>query len=270
LGKEQFEKVLIAYEVLIDSNRRKQYDLKIKYGSAGSTSYSSSSAKAAQVKKQWSFTEEELKRRQYYQENYKSHFEKNQKQNHPPLKKSYNEYKYILFATPLAVALLLFIITIYDKDKKPSKKIVQKTEAVNEKRELKNSDSPYASYFSRPVYDTVGNLNVLVNNLSPNEVVLVLEDQDGKFLRSTYMKPDYFVEIGELPKEEIVVKMMLGNNWEQLQEHKNAEVLGGFEKSGGYYRAVAGKENRWTITIDRKGFAGFEKINEKEFFKKSN
>jgi curved DNA-binding protein CbpA len=266
-GKEHFEKVLIAYEVLIDTNRRKQYDLKIKYAtSAGNQTRTNTSS---QKNKQWSFTEEELKRRQYYQENYKTHFQKNQAKANPPLKKNYNEYKYILFATPIAVALLLFILTIYDKDNSRVKPKDKALTERNQQSKLKMLDSPYASYFSYPIYDTVSQLSVLVNNLSPQEAIIVLSDSSGKFLRSTYIKPDYYVEVEQLPKTDITVRVMLGNKWDQMKEHKEAEVLGGFEKHFGYYQGVANKQNNWAITIDRKGILSFEEISEKDFFRKN-
>jgi hypothetical protein len=62
---------------------------------------------------------------------------------------------------------------------------------------------------------------------------------------------------------------LLGNDWDQLKEHRDAEVLGGFEKHYGYYQEVANKENNWAITIDRKGITSFEKISEKDFFRKN-
>ena len=44
-GTEHFERILVAYEVLIDPNRRSQYDMKLKYGSKNPESVAKSSAK---------------------------------------------------------------------------------------------------------------------------------------------------------------------------------------------------------------------------------
>src|ERR1700741_1053018 len=86
-GKDQFGKILMAYEVLIDNSRRQQYDLKLKHGNAENfKARKSGSGK----QKEWSFSDEELKRRQYYKEHYKKEYERYAKHTHVA-KKNYNE-----------------------------------------------------------------------------------------------------------------------------------------------------------------------------------
>ena len=108
-GKDQFEKILIAYEVLINAARRRQYDLRLKHVTAMGYHEKKSSVKK---QKDWSFSDEELKRRQYYKEHYKKEYERTSGSIKVP-KKNYNEYKYILFAAPIAVCLLMFIFNAY-------------------------------------------------------------------------------------------------------------------------------------------------------------
>jgi curved DNA-binding protein CbpA len=109
-GKERFTAILKAYEILSDPILKSSYDYKLKCHLAGSTN--SSPAKAKDTKT-WRFDERELKRRQYYNDYIKKHSPKSSPiENEHNTQKNYNEYKYILFATPLAVALFLLIVNL--------------------------------------------------------------------------------------------------------------------------------------------------------------
>jgi curved DNA-binding protein CbpA len=258
-GKDHFEKILIAYEVLIDPGRRRQYDLKIKYGS-GAKSTSSSGSK----KKSWSFTEEEMKRRQYYQENYKSQFKKASVKREP-IKKSYNEYKYILFATPLAVGLLMFIINAYE----PAKKIKERIPKEKEIKSLTMYDLPFSGYFKNPLYDTASKYEVKIENPTGYEVVFCLFDSSGRFLRSGYIQPEFRINIGHLPKQNMYMRFMVGHEWNRKKLYGNPDVIGGFEKDMSYYELNGAKPGQ-TVIIDSNFLNEKNKIGEAEFFKRAN
>lgn len=107
-AKILFESVLKAYHTLINPISRKRYDLGYSqtqfsspYTAKGGFSYSS---------KKRTVTEQEKKDRVYYQNYYKT---KQQQYQSTTVKNSYSDYKYILFATPLAVALLMLIIYLF-------------------------------------------------------------------------------------------------------------------------------------------------------------
>ncbi|MDX2173642.1 MAG: DnaJ domain-containing protein [Bacteroidota bacterium] len=106
-GIEHFAKVLKAYEVLSDPNLKASYDYKITYHHYQSHTYTKTTAK------KHNFTEQELKRRKYYDEHIKKYAKKYAEQtSQQPVKSNYNEYKYILFATPVAVLLFLLLVTM--------------------------------------------------------------------------------------------------------------------------------------------------------------
>lgn len=102
-----FQQVVKAYNILINPHARRRYD-----ESYFGTSTQSNTQRQPQSKtqKQWTFTEEDLKRREYYK-NYYKHAEKTVAK--PTPKPTYSDYKYILFATPLAVGLLMLVVSMF-------------------------------------------------------------------------------------------------------------------------------------------------------------
>ena len=264
-GKEQFEKILVAYEVLIDSAKRRQYDLRLKGYSTASSSSQKTQTKSGQ--KQWGFSDEELKRRQYYQEHYKKEYSKyTNKQTADARKTAYNEYKYILFATPLAVALFMLVIKGFEDNRPAKKEIPANAEAQTQ--EIKMGADPYTLYFKNPVYDTIANRTLVIKNLSGKDAIVNLFGKQNKFLRSCVVKTGFFVELEQLPDILREMKMAVGKNWNGSKVFKNLEVIGGFESENKFYKIDIAKTNGWTISVDDELLEVSESINEKEFFKK--
>jgi hypothetical protein len=109
-GKDTFTLILKAYEVLSNPNLKSSYDYKLK--SHLTQGHPSTTLNVKQTKT-WRFDERELKRRQYYNDYIKKHAATHpQASTGGTIKTSYNEYKYVLFATPLAVALFLLIVNL--------------------------------------------------------------------------------------------------------------------------------------------------------------
>lgn len=265
-GKDQFEKVLLAYEILIDSVKRRNYDLRLKgYSTSSASAKKNSQNKSA--RKQWSFTDEEIKRRQYYQENYKNE-QKNYVKNQTSAsdKKTYNEYKYILFATPLAVALFMLVIRGFEN--KPSEKKETPVNAEIKTEEIKMGADPYTAYFKNPAYDTVANRTLVLKNLGSNDVIANLFDKQHKFLRSCVIKTGFYVELEKLPDFISEINIAAGKKWNSTKEYKGLDVIGGFEEAKGFYKIDLAKTNGWTISIDNDLLNASEQINVKEFFKK--
>ncbi|HXP49199.1 MAG TPA: DnaJ domain-containing protein [Bacteroidia bacterium] len=112
--EEKFRQVKEAYETLIHTAKRNKYDAKRNY-------QSSIQAKPKEpVKKQTAYNhtpEAELKRQQYYRQ----HFAGKQKAKAytppPEVKPNYKELTSILISVPVAVALLLLLVNIYQKPK---------------------------------------------------------------------------------------------------------------------------------------------------------
>ena len=126
-GKELFNQILRAYETLSNPTLKSSYDYKITYHQHQTASYTKSHEKKT------TFTEQELKRRQYYDEHIKKHAKKYQHQNVEQLVKSnYNEFKYVLLATPIAVIIFLLIVTWATPDRKQINTISTKQLITND------------------------------------------------------------------------------------------------------------------------------------------
>jgi hypothetical protein len=261
-GKDEFEKILIAYETLIDPSRRRQYDLRLKRGI--SMDYNEKRS-ATKKQKEWSFSDEELKRRQYYKEHYKKEFERHSKSTIVH-KKNYNEYKYILFAAPIAVGLFMFIVNAYEQNKASELKKEKVTVSLKPVDELKLMDDPFTSYFKNPVYDVNANRTLEIKNISDKDAVFVLLTEKGKFLRSDIVKAGFSAKVSQLPGVEINIKLYTGKFWKRSKEHKDLEVIGGFTEQESYCKLNTRETNGYSFTIDKENLKAFEEITEKEFF----
>ncbi|MGZ3883276.1 MAG: J domain-containing protein [Bacteroidia bacterium] len=260
-GKEHFEKVLIAYEVLIDSSRRRQYDLKLKHGRTMHTS-----AKATAKKKEWNFNEEDLKRRQYYKENYKKEYQRAQFKSHVyPEKAVYNEYKYILFAAPLAVALLMFVINSYDRGN--GNDVVNAPEEYKADHKDLTGEAPYNSYFKSPQYDTASARSIRFNNPNHYDAVLCLFSCTNKFIRCSYLQAGNGLEMLQLPMDSVIARIMLGKGWNPSKKTAS-DVYGTFDSIEGYYLLKHRLVNTMPVVLDADFLKENNKISEAEFFRK--
>lgn len=157
--KEKFATILKAYETLIDPDLRAAYDRKIRY------QQDSSQAKERSRTKNWTFEEREQRRRKYYEEHIKKYEKPRQNfTNTEPSKNTYNEYKYILFATPLAVALLLLIIRLASPEDETSKK----TNRLSSNYENVN----LSIKFGEQQYDTIQGIQITLHNRDLEKVEL--------------------------------------------------------------------------------------------------
>lgn len=263
-GKEQFEKILIAYEILIDSAKRRQYDLRLRGGSTANINQKKSQNNTTQ--KNWNFSDEELKRRQYYQENYRKEYEQYVKTKAAVSnKKSYNEYKYILYAAPIAVLLFMLVVKGFES---PAKENASQNKSEVTYKEIEMGYDPYTAYFQNPIYDTISNRTLVVKNICPFDLILVVHGKQNKFVRSCVIKQGYFVEMDEMPDGLASIKFSVGKKWNGAKEHKGINVIGGFEEQCDFYFFDMSKSNGWTITVDESFLNASDQINYEQFFKK--
>lgn len=119
-AKSKFESILKAYNTLVNPNSRARYD------QLNSTKKKSDSISSRTQKKTWSFTDEDIKQRQYYKTHYQS-----RKNKTVVVSPAYNDYKYIMFATPLAVGLFMVIISMFSPNEtKPIKNHIPKIDSL--------------------------------------------------------------------------------------------------------------------------------------------
>lgn len=105
-----FEQIIQAYNTLTNSYERKRYDYKLNH-SKNSTVTTQKTGRH-KYKERNTPSEAELKRRDYYKTHYKQAERKAQQQP----QQTYSDYKYVLFATPLAVGLLMLVMSMFNNE----------------------------------------------------------------------------------------------------------------------------------------------------------
>lgn len=231
-AKHLFENILKAYNVLINPHTRKRYDNNISFPSTQTKTSTQQPNRRNRGQKEWNTSEEDLKRREYYKQHY--HHIKNkastQVQSSEPV---YSDYKYILFATPLAVGLLMIIISIFSSEPKPENETKKNTTDFSDTTiqviQLSNGDKPYSGFFGDiKTFDTPHVLQIN-NSTSYDAVVVVYDRLTDNYLQHTYLKGSYTVQFSKLPDTGFYWKCMIGKNWNDSKSLFYDKVSGGFD-----------------------------------------
>ncbi|MEI8136442.1 MAG: J domain-containing protein [Bacteroidota bacterium] len=267
-GKEQFTKILKAYETLSNPNLKSSYDYRLNYNISITQTSSASKTKTT---KEWSFDEKELKRRRYYDEHIKKYAKtKEAYQQNSKNKKNYNEFKYILFATPIAVVLFLLIFHLATPSNSlmAQEPVEKMTNEINTSK-LKMGDSPYSTFFGRNKYDNISNLELTIKNNTGRELIVCLFNKQ-KFIRSCYIDKGYFVELSALPKDSLTIKYTMGSNFSYDRELKETKVFGAFQENLEFFESMipAALNSINELTLHGGLNEGFTRVDEKNFFSK--
>lgn len=242
------------------------------------SSQKSNQATKSNQTKTYDFNEAELKRRQYYQEHYKKQYEQSQQRSETvELKRSNNEFKNIIIATPLAVLLIMLILNVwrdkpeikvipYKEEPKPIKAPVEK-----ERKIVSTGDSPYTDYYGGARKDTVYKGVLKFKNMCGNDLILFLFNKND-FIRSCYIEHGYEVSLEQLPKEISLMRIMQGKNFEYIQELPKAGVFGAFKDSCRFYQynkklRLNGNNSLTIVDFTKQGFS---EVEEEGFFKKDS
>lgn len=274
-GIEHFTKILKAYEVLSDPALKASYDYKLNYHQAQTQHQQQSKPNT----KTWKFDEREMKRRQYYNEHIKKYAKETSRyMAEAETKRNYNEFKYILFATPLAVILFLLIMNLATRDKE---EVLLNTEAkappVARTKEaepavpvpvLKPGDAPYNALFGSPQYEEENGRTLRVRNESGEEVIVCLFRR-AQFVRSIYLPDSISAELAMLPRQALDIYYYSGRQFSASIIMKDTGAPGGFMESLAFYRTSKAKKlNSLTELVLGPGTnKGFEQISETDFFK---
>ncbi len=274
-GKEYFEKILKAYETLSNPSLKSNYDYRLQHNQLDKKEHSTSSKRENGRRESPHTDERERKRKQYYND-YIKQFEKSvPRENTDTIpKQHYNEFKYILFATPLAVLLFLLIMRFAGSDKLYQSEMM--ISGANEKDSEEKADSnlnlgdnPYVLFFGAGHYDTIQNRKINLKNMTGEEAIICLF-AGSKFIRSFYIRHNLSAEISQLPNDAFTVKYCIGSHFNHSHELKEAGVFGAFTKGLNFFQSVGANRfrNIDELTLLPGLNEGFQVINEKEFFKK--
>jgi len=273
-GIEHFTKILKAYETLSDPASKISYDYKLNYHETKAQGLQEAKSEAAT--KTWRFDERELKRRQYYNDHIKKYAKQTSEYvTEAETKKNYNEFKYILFATPLAVLLFLLIMNLSTKDRKDligkrtaSVAEVSQAQVAKKVSDLSFGESPYTLVFGQPVYDKTTDHKMILKNVSELDVIVCLFSSK-EFVRCFYLPENTSAEISELPRGKLYISYSAGSNFDYLRTLDTVNVRGAFTTYLAFYKskkALSAKEYE-VVTLGPGLNKGFERTDEIEFFK---
>lgn len=216
-----FKSILEAYTVLSNQHSKARYD-----NLNRPASFQSEHKNKRDNKR--SVSPEDLKQRQYYQNYYKT---KLKRQSEKPKQKVYSDYKYVLFATPIAVGLLLLILSVFSP--KPPQIIDHPLDLKNYEEKIrfspKNGDKMYSGYFGESkTFET--NHKLKINNATMfDAVIAVCSVKSNQCLQHAYLQHGYSIELDYLPTEGVYWKCFIGKEWSSTKKLYNDKIIGGFD-----------------------------------------
>jgi hypothetical protein len=260
-GKDHFSKLLKAYETLINPDTKLKYDYKLNYEQTLKQSTGASASK-----KYRNIDDQELKRRRYYDEHIKRYEKKKtQTMPEPELKENYNEFKYILFATPLAVMLFLLIVNLTSNDRTyvsdESSANFSRKETTNPNNTVENTPKENLfTAFGENKFDYDSDAKLLVENKCGSQVNLCVFNYKKEFIRLVTLKTASSSELLHLTKGKLLLTYCVNPT---IPDSKSDQGPGLFFKSLEFKYA----ESINPLTLLPHSNKGFIKISREEFFK---
>lgn len=208
LAEEKFKEIKEAYETLIHPHKRARYDAK---RNRATTFTAAAQPQTKTTKKSYSFTEEEAKRRHYYQQQYKKTSAASSVKKEAPLNKQPSELKYILISVPVAVALLLLIIRIYEKPAPGP--VMKNTASVEIRSEINTPESPYKGVLGKAGNDSSSLSVIKLVNQSGYDAIVFLLDDSGAVARHHFIANNYQLLAENLASSSYHLRYWLGRGF---------------------------------------------------------
>ncbi|MFO0323048.1 MAG: J domain-containing protein [Bacteroidota bacterium] len=223
-----FEDILLAYNVLSDSQKRKIYD----NSTALNTKEKEDFGHSKRGNRNQNFNNpsaEDLQQREFYK-NYYNFKQKSAKHAEPV--KVYSDYKYILFATPLAIGLFLLIISMFS----PAPETITEKSFITKSSEkiLVNGDKPYIDFFGKGVSTETTNFINFLNDTPYDAIVAIFKKKDHEYFNQFFLQSQSDMKLKNIPPEDLYLKCVLGTNWNFDTVIFNNRVVGSFKNINQY------------------------------------
>jgi curved DNA-binding protein CbpA len=206
-AEEKFKQIKDAYENLINPLRRKKYDTLRNRAITGSQP--APFQKKTPARKDYSFSQEEAERRKYYEKHYKTTAYSVPKEKPKKENAISSELKYILISVPLAVALLLLIIRLYEKPKEKEKKI-----NAAEVSALSTSASPYENILGKNLFDQHSTAVIKITNVSGYDAFVFLQDDSSRIVRHHFIEDNFQLYLEKIPASQYKVYSWMGERFD--------------------------------------------------------
>ena len=224
-AKAVFQQILKAYNTLIHPTLRRRYDS----GSIVTPDVTPRTNKAKHKgQKEWNITDDDIKRREYYKNYYKA---KKRTVSTTEPASTYNDYKYVLFATPLAVGLLMLIISMFKPDPVVKTTALKAAPVVAKPQPTRpeNGDKPYQGFFGGMSSFKTNN-TLQINNATGYDAVIVLFDlKTHRYIQHSYLRNSFYAEFSMLPETGIYWKSLIGKHWDPDKMTFDGMVTGSFD-----------------------------------------